>query len=224
MINKSGNKIIIVNGLLFLCLLTLRHFNDSILLEIITFITCILFIFHFFFFRDPEREIPPQENLIVSPADGKIIKLTEVEEDQYLHSKAILVSIFMSVFDIHVNRIPISGEIENLIYRAGKFKPAYKDKSSELNEQLVIGIKSPRGKLLMKQIAGIIARRIVCSMKKGDIVMTGERFGMIKYGSRVDLIIPVTSKVYAKLHERVTAGETIIGEMPDNRKQIDDQE
>jgi phosphatidylserine decarboxylase len=215
MINKSGYKIIIVNGSLFICLLTLLHFNDSILLEIITFLTCILFIFHFLFFRDPEREIPQYEDLIVSPADGKVIKITEVEENQYLHSRAILVSIFMSVFDVHVNRVPVSGEIEYLNYRSGKFKPAYKENSSELNEQLVTGIKSLRGKILIKQIAGIIARRIVCSLKKGDMVRTGERFGMIKYGSRVDLLIPMASKIYVKLHERVIAGETIIGELPD---------
>jgi phosphatidylserine decarboxylase len=224
MINKSGYKIIIVNGSLFICLLTLLHFNDSILLEIITFLTCILFIFHFLFFRDPEREIPQYEDLIVSPADGKVIKITEVEENQYLHSRAILVSIFMSVFDVHVNRVPVSGEIEYLNYRSGKFKPAYKENSSELNEQLVTGIKSLRGKILIKQIAGIIARRIVCSLKKGDMVRTGERFGMIKYGSlgmikygsRVDLLIPMASKIYVKLHERVIAGETIIGELQDN--------
>jgi phosphatidylserine decarboxylase len=212
---------IMINGIIFLCLLTVLYFHDSKFLELITFLTCVLFIFHFFFFRDPEREIPSQDNLIVSPADGKVIQLTEVEEDQYLHSKAILVSIFMSVFDVHVNRIPFSGEIEFLDYRSGKFNPAYKEMSSEQNEQLVIGIKSERGKVLMKQIAGIIARRIVCSLKKGNIVRTGERYGMIKYGSRVDLIIPLISNVYVKLHERVTAGETIIGEMPDNRKQID---
>ncbi len=215
MINKSGYKIIIVNGSLFICLLTLLHFNDSRLLEVITFLTCILLFFHFLFFRDPEREIPQYEDLIVSPADGKVIKITEVEEDHYLHSRAILVSIFMSVFDVHVNRVPVSGEIEYLNYRSGKFKPAYKDNSSELNEQLVTGIKSLRGKILIKQIAGIIARRIVCSLKKGDMVRTGERFGMIKYGSRVDLLIPMASKIYVKLHERVIAGETIIGELPD---------
>ena len=93
-----------------------------------------------------------------------------------------------------------------------------------MNEQLSTGIRSPQGKILVKQIAGIIARRIVCSLKKGDMVKTGDRFGMIKYGSRVDLFIPITSKIYVRLHERVRAGETIIGEMPDNRKQIDDQE
>jgi len=218
MFNKNGYKIIIINGILFICCLTMLHFHDSVFLEIITFLTCILFIFHFFFFRDPEREIPPYENLIVSPADGRIIKIMEVEEDHYLHSRAILISIFMSVFDVHVNRVPVSGEIEFLNYRSGKFKPAYKDKSSELNEQLVIAIKSPRETILMKQIAGIIARRIVCFLKNGDIVKAGERFGMIKYGSRVDLFIPMTSEIYIKLHDQVRAGETIIGKMSDDEK------
>jgi phosphatidylserine decarboxylase len=224
MINKNGNKIIVINGFIFICLLTVLQFLDTVLLHVVTFFTGALFIFHFFFFRDPEREIPPYENLIISPADGTVIKLTEVEEDRYFHSKAILISIFMSVFNVHVNRVAVSGEVEFLDYRTGKFKPAYKNNSSELNEQMMVGINSARGKVMIKQIAGIIARRIVCSLKKGDKVMAGERFGMIKYGSRVDLFIPRASKIYLKLHEQVKAGETIIGEMPDSRKQIDGQE
>jgi phosphatidylserine decarboxylase len=205
-----------VNGILFIFLVTLLHFSDSVILEIISFITFALFIFHFFFFRDPDREIPVNENIIISPADGKIIKISEVEENQYLHSKAICVSIFMSVFDVHVNRMPVSGEIDFLDYRSGKFIPAYKNNSSELNEQMMVGINSARGKVMIKQIAGIIARRIVCYLKKGNKVMTGERFGMIKYGSRVDLFLPRTSKIYVKLHEKVRAGETIIGELSNN--------
>ena len=119
--------------------------------------------------------------------------------------------IFMSIFDVHVNRLPITGEIEFLDYKDGKFNPAYKDDSSELNEQMMVGIISARGKVMIKQIAGIIARRIVCSLKLGDIVKTGERFGMIKYGSRVDLFIPSASEIYVHLNEKVRAGETIIG-------------
>lgn len=217
MINKSGYKTIIVNGLLIICLLTLLHFNDSILLKIITFLTFVLFIFHFIFFRDPEREIPPGENVIVSPADGKVIKIAEVEENHYLHSRTILVSIFMSIFDVHVNRIPISGEIEYLNYNYGEFKPAYKEKSSEMNEQLMSGIKGNRCKILLNQIAGIVARRIVCYLKRGDMVKIGQRFGMIKYGSRVDLFIPLASRIYVQLNDRVKAGETIIGELLDNK-------
>ncbi|MFC2089075.1 phosphatidylserine decarboxylase family protein [Calditrichota bacterium] len=213
MINKSGYKIIMTNGIIFVCLLTLLHFYDSEVLEIITFLTCILFIFNFFFFRDPEREIPQYESLIVSPADGKVIKIKEVAENHYLHNKAIMVSIFMSIFNVHVNRIPISGEIEYLNYKSGKFIPAFKDKSSDLNERMMVGIKSPQGKILLKQIAGIIARRIVCNLKKADKVEVGAGFGMIMYGSRVDIIVPLSSKINVQLNQKVIAGETIIGEL-----------
>lgn len=218
MINRSGYKIIAMNGIIVICLLALIHFHDSVLLEIFTLIACILFIFHFYFFRDPERNIQSYKDYIFSPADGKVINIAEVEENHYLHSKAIMVSIFMSIFDVYVNRVPFSGEIEYCNHKSGKYNPAYKDNSSEMNEHTVVGILTPQGKILVKQIAGIIARRIICNLKKGDKVKTGERFGMIKYGSRVDLFLPVTSSIYVALNERVRAGETIIGELTENEQ------
>jgi phosphatidylserine decarboxylase len=220
MINKNGYKIIVYNGLLLFGLLILLNFYTSLFLKIITILTSVLLFFHFRFFRDPEREIPQNENLILSPADGSIIKIAEVEENHYLHTKTIMVSIFMSIFDVHVNRVPISGEIEYLNYKSGKFTPAFKDKSSELNEQLIIGIKSPQGKILIKQIAGIIARRIVNNLNKRDMVKMGERFGMIKYCSRVDVFLPSFSKLNVQLNQKMKAGETIIGQLQANRKTI----
>ena len=155
--------------------------------------------------------------------DGKVIKITKVKEDHYLHNRAILISIFMSVFNVHVNRVPVSGKIEYINYRSGKYKPAYKNKASARNEQMGIGINSPSGRILIKQIAGIIARRNVSSLKEEDVVKRGERFGMIKNGSRVDLLIPITSKIFVKINEPVTAGETIIAKFQDNREGIDEQ-
>lgn len=216
MINKSGYKVILYNGVLLIILILILTFYFSSFLFMITLFTGFVLIFHFFFFRDPEREISENENMICSPADGKVIKIDTVEDNIFLHNKALLVSIFMSIFDVHVNRIPISGKIEYLQYKPGKYKAAFVDKSSEMNEQAIIGIRSPQGKILMKQIAGIIARRIVTNLNEGDDVKKGERFGLIKYGSRVDIIVPLSSKLHVQLNQKVIAGETIIGELPDN--------
>ncbi len=212
MINKNGYNIIFYNGLLTVILVLLLLFFPSNYLMIFTIFCGVLFIFHFFFFRDPDRITPDQQGVIISPADGKIIKIQEVEEDQYLKSKAIEISIFMSVFNVHVNRIPVSGEVEILEHKAGKFKAAFEDKASELNEQTQIVIKSAQARILFKQIAGFIARRVVTDLKIGDEVRAGERFGMIKYGSRLDVFLPLNAKINVRLKDKVKAGETILGE------------
>ncbi len=213
MINKNGYAIILYNGLLLAGFVLLLIFYPSNLLKILLVIASVFFVFHFFFFRDPERKIPERIKVIISPADGKIIKISEVEENKYLHGKALMVSIFMSIFNVHVNRIPVSGKVEYLEHKAGKFKAAFKDKSSQLNEQSLIGIKIDQTKILFIQIAGFIARRIVNNLKIGDEVKCGERFGMIKYGSRLDVFLPVSTKIKVRINEKVKAGETIIGEL-----------
>jgi len=211
MINKNGYSIIFYIGLLFVVIISLSIIYDNLILQILALFLGTSFIFQFFFFRDPNRHSPVSPNIIVSPADGRIIKIAEVEENNYLHGKAILVSIFMSVFNVHVNRIPITGEIDYLDYKHGNFLPAFKEKSSELNEQMRIGVNSPNGKILLIQIAGIIARRIVCNLKIGDNVKIGERIGMIKYGSRLDVFLPISSTLKVQINDKVKAGETIIG-------------
>ena len=212
MITKYG-YIILYNGILLAGLILLLNFYPSNFLTILSILTGVLFLFHFFFFRDPNRNVPGGKEVIISPADGKIIKISEVEENEYIHGKAIMVSIFMSIFNVHVNRIPISGKVEFLEHKAGEYKAAFTDSSSELNEQSLIGIKTLQTKILFKQIAGIIARRIINNLKIGDEVKSGERFGMIKYGSRLDLFIPLSSKINVRINEKVKAGETIIGEL-----------
>ena len=213
MINKNGYTIILYNGLILAGFVSLLIFYPSNLLKILSILTAVFFVFHFFFFRDPKRSIPEGKKVIISPADGKIIKISEVEENKYIHGKALMVSIFMSIFNVHVNRIPVSGKVEYLEHKAGKFKAAFKDKSSELNEQSLIGIKTSQTKILFKQIAGFIARRIVNNLKIEDEVKYGERFGMIKYGSRLDVFLPLSTKINVRINEKVRAGETIIGEL-----------
>jgi phosphatidylserine decarboxylase len=169
-------------------------------------------LFNFYFFRDPERSIPSGQDLILSPADGRIVAIETVEEPLYFKKKVLKVSIFLSVFDVHVNRIPATGQINFLKYVPGKFLVAFAEKASEDNEQSIIGIKHEKGQLLFKQIAGIIARRIVYDVQDGDSVKAGERFGLIRYGSRVDIFFPENTELRISMNEKVRGGETIIGE------------
>lgn len=157
-----------------------------------------------FFFRDPEREIPTDENAILSPADGKIIDLSEHDDNKKI-------SVFLSVLDVHVNRIPVSGKVTRIDYKKGKFLPAFQSQAADENERCEIEIQSRFGPIVVRQIAGILARRVVCRLKVGQIVQAGERFGLIRFGSRVDLILPASTKPIVAMGNRVKAGATIIG-------------
>ncbi|MBI3005574.1 MAG: phosphatidylserine decarboxylase family protein [Ignavibacteriales bacterium] len=175
-------------------------------------LSVVVFGFSLNFFQDPDRTPPAGDQLIVSPADGKIIVIKSVQESEFLKSEAIQISIFMSPLNVHVNRNPVSGTVKHVRYNKGEYFAAFEDKASEKNEQNAIGIESARGKLLLKQIAGFVARRIVCTLRAGDKVTMGERFGMIKFGSRVDVFIPKTAVVKVKVGDAAVAGETILAE------------
>ena len=170
------------------------------------------------FFRDPEREIPPGDRLIICPADGKIIKIEEMPYPALGPDTYLQVSIFMSVFNAHINRAPISGKVEQVIYNPGKFMAAFEEKASLLNEQnsviLSQTVNGKTTKILVKQIAGLIARRIVCYAKPGMNVERGQRFGLIRFGSRVDLLLPKDAALRVKLGETVSGGTTVIGTLP----------
>jgi phosphatidylserine decarboxylase len=164
------------------------------------------------FFRDPERVTPTGERNIVSPADGEIIVIKEVEEAEFLKSRAIQISVFMSPLNVHVNRNPISGSVRHVRYVKGEYFAAFEDKASERNEQSIVGIENEHGRLMFKQIAGFLARRIVCPLKIGDAVNRGERFGMIKFGSRVDVFVPSGTAIRVKVGDHAVAGESILAE------------
>ena len=180
---------------------------------IITVLVGVLSVFNLYFFRDPHRVIPDSPDAILSPADGKIIQITEVEESQFFKRKVSRVSIFLSIFNVHVNRIPISGTVDFFRYYKGKFLPAFNNKASLDNEQTAIGIIDSGGrKVMFTQIAGIIARRIVCEVREGHRVKAGERMGMIRYGSRADVYFPGEEvKLRVKVGDKVIGGETVIG-------------
>ena len=211
MIARDGMSVIIGTGIVLLILLILAFIFKYMALWIDVIPVAILFFFNFFFFRDPERSFDGPPNVIVSPADGKVILIEETEEPYFIKDKAIKISIFMSVFNCHVNRIPINGTVDFLKYKKGQFLAAFDHRSGEFNEQQIIGITSAYGKILFKQIAGIIARRIVCKLQLGQKVQRSQRFGMIKYGSRLDVFLPLNVEVKVKLNQKTTAGETVLG-------------
>ena len=177
----------------------------------------LLFAFTLYFFRDPRREIPSDPAAILSPADGKVIAIGETRNAEGYGGPARTVAIFLSVWDVHVNRIPVDGNITRIEYRKGDFKKAYLSDASEHNEQTRILIENPRGKVLVKQIAGILARRIVCRAREGEKVTKGDRFGMIKFGSRAELFLPPSVHLRVSVGDKVKGGETIIGEFSNDR-------
>ncbi|MFH1263396.1 MAG: phosphatidylserine decarboxylase family protein [Pseudomonadota bacterium] len=172
----------------------------------------VLFVFIAWFFRDPERSVPSETGAIVSPADGKVIGVSTVPYPRMLVGQATRVSIFMSVFNVHVNRIPFGGIVRDVAHNPGKFFAAYADKASEQNEQATTLIDTDRGiPILVVQIAGLIARRIACRVSPGERVTTGERYGLIRFGSRCDLYLPPSADVRVKSGDCVAGGKTVLG-------------
>ena len=167
-----------------------------------------------FFFRDPERTPPGEEGLIVSAADGKVVDIRDIEDD-YLGGQAIQLSIFLSVFNVHINRVPLSGVVDFVKWHRGRFHAAFVAAASTENEQSIIGIRNGSTRIVVKQIVGVLARRIVCRLQEGDDVKTGDRFGLIRFGSRVDFILPPDTQLRVAVGDRVRAGETIIGVVQD---------
>jgi len=164
------------------------------------------------FFRDPERVIPAGEGLVVAPADGRVVSIADIVDDSFFSQAATRISIFLSPLDVHINRVPVAGRIAEIKYRTGKFLAAYKDEASRQNEQNALMIVDTQGrKLGVVQIAGVLARRIVCKVNSGDNMDRGERFGLIMFGSRTDLYLPQGCRVEVAEGHRVKGGATIVG-------------
>jgi phosphatidylserine decarboxylase len=204
---------IVKEGLLFLIPTVLfTVFSVWVGWKVITALGISLSMFIAFFFRNPKRKIPDLQNIILSPADGKIIDVGECEEERFLKERTLKVSIFMSLFNVHINRTPVSGKVIQRSYHPGKFLIANREKSSLLNEQNAFILETEdRLKILLIQIAGFIARRIVCYAKAGDTLKKGEIFGLIRFGSRVDLYLPMEVKPIVRVGQHVKGGESIIG-------------
>ncbi len=200
-------------GFLFLIPCALLTFFLALMgWKILTVLGILLTLFIAFFFRNPKREIPSLPNAILSPADGRIIYVGEYDEDRLLKERALKVSIFMSLFDVHINRAPVSGKVIERNYHPGQFLVANREKSSLLNEQNALVLETEdRLKILLIQIAGFVARRIVCYAKAGDTLRMGEIIGMIRFGSRIDLYLPVAIRPVVRVGQHVKGGESIIG-------------
>lgn len=178
------------------------------------FLLLLLALWVAYFFRDPERTGERGASLVTSPADGKLIMITEVDEPSFVKGRATRLSIFMNVFNVHVNRYPVDGAVSYINYNKGKFFNAAAEKSSLENEQMSVGIDTGRHRILVRQIAGLIARRIVTYSKLGETVRQGDRMGIIRFGSRVDVFIPVNSTLRAKVGDITIAGVTVLAHLP----------
>ncbi len=172
----------------------------------------LLTLFCVYFFRDPRRTPPEGEGLLVSPGDGTVVDISRVYEDRFLKSSAVKISIFLNVFNVHINRIPVAGKVAGIFYNSGRFFVANVPKASLENEQNAVVLETGAGKrIVCIQIAGFIARRIVCWIKEGESLCHGERFGLIRFGSRVDLFLPLESEIRISKGDKVVGGKTIVG-------------
>jgi phosphatidylserine decarboxylase len=182
-------------------------------LWLLAFVLMILALWVAYFFRDPERTGTRGNAVVIAPADGRVVMITEVDEPAFLHGKALRISIFMNVFNVHVNRYPVSGTVRFVHYNPGKFLNAATDKSSLENEQMSVGIENGSLRVLVRQIAGLVARRIVTYSREGDLVEQGERMGIIRFGSRVDVFLPTSATPEIKVGETTTAGTSVIAKL-----------
>ena len=175
-------------------------------LPVVAVIILVLAAFTAFFFRNPDRKIPDGENLIVSPADGKVVKISKDENGEQT------LCIFLNIFNVHVTRAPIAGSVAHFEYRRGKFKVAFDEEASRVNEQNIVTFAGPELSLVVKQVAGLIARRVICWKKPGDAVGRGDLFGLIRFGSRVDVVMPAQVNIRVAVGDKVCSGSSIIGD------------
>ena len=212
-IHKAGKRIILnvwVFSLGIIMLLVWMKLHDVVTIPVSVFLLFASF-FTLSFFRKPKRVVTKQDNTVLSPADGTIVTIEEVFVDEYLQEKRMQVSIFMSVWNVHINWFPCNGMVTYKKYHPGRYYVARYPKSSELNERYSVGMKTTHGDtLLMRQIAGAVARRIESYASEQDVVQQGDEMGFIKFGSRVDVFLPVTAKINVKLHQKVKGTQTIL--------------
>jgi phosphatidylserine decarboxylase len=205
---KEGIPFIVIGGLLTLGVWAMGGVWSTCLLGSFTLFTT-------WFFRNPARTIPPGENMVVSPGDGTVVAVEQEFEHRYLKEQSIRISIFLNVFDVHINRMPVSGSVEDIVYQPGKFMMANLPEASIGNEQNALMLRRPDGvKVLCVQIAGLIARRIVSWVVSGEQVEKGERFGLIRFGSRMDVYLPQSSTIRVQVGSKVKGGSSIIAEVP----------
>ena len=211
---REGIPFILIAAALAVGTFGLALMRRSWPLWLLAFVLTIIALWVAWFFRDPERTGERGDALVIAPADGRIVMIADVDEPSFVHGKATRISIFMNIFNVHVNRYPVNGTVRYVHYNPGKFINAAADKASLDNEQMSVGLDSGGRLVLVRQIAGAIARRIVTYSKEGDAARQGERFGLIRFGSRVDVFVPTNSTVRVKVGEKPVAGTTVLAELP----------
>ena len=213
-IHKEGFKSIVIAGLIFLIVnlasFFFISFNYPLLTLIIFIVTLGLFLFIVSFFRVPDRKLVTGENVVVAPADGKVVVIEETFDEEYFEDKRLQISIFMSPANVHQNRSPITGEVVYSTYHKGKYLVAWHPKSSTENERHSVVIKNNKAEILVKQIAGALAKRIINYLREGQVIQQSAEFGFIKFGSRVDVLLPPGTKVNVKLNQVVKGGITVL--------------
>ena len=208
---RDGWVMVIPLGALAIACLVIDYLAPGVLWILLAAVFGALALFIGFFFRDPSRRVPPGEGLVISGGDGKVVAVEEITNDPFIDGPATQISVFLSIVNVHVNRIPITGVVKLRQRIEGKFKLAFKDEASGDNAQMVLGIEGEQGRVLIKQIVGFVARRIVCNVHEGEEVCIGDRFGLIRFGSRIDVIVPTGTEIRVKNGDRVRGGETILG-------------
>lgn len=211
-LHKEGFTIILITTLVLGAInVPLQiYFSDSIASTIVLVISLLLYLTIVQFFRHPNRNIPTGENLIIAPADGKVVVIEEVVESEFYKDKRRQVSIFMSPINVHVNRYPVSGKVTYQKYHPGKYLVAWHPKSSAENERTTVVVESVKGSILFRQIAGALAKRIVCYAKEGAEAKMGAEYGFIKFGSRIDLFLPLDAEICVEMNQKTVGGETIV--------------
>lgn len=177
----------------------------------LTVLPAAAFLFTAFFFRNPARRVTKNETHVLSPADGRVQAIGTITDDPFIRGRAVKVSIFLSIFNVHINRSPVEGRVIHTAYRPGKYLPAFKSHASEINERNTLGIENSRLRVLVHQITGFVARRIVCYPRKGDYLEQGQVFGLIKFGSCTEIIVPAEVRLQVRKGQKVKAGITVIG-------------
>ena len=218
MITRYGYDVVgVVVALCVIGIASTLYFVDGRLVKsILIVIALALLAFTLYFFRDPERRSPSSNGVVLSPADGTVVLIQPVREDEFIGGDAVQVSIFMSPLNVHVNRWPVNGTVRFFKHIPGEYIVAMDEKSSTRNERTLIGVEHAGGKLLFKQIAGFIARRIVAPVQVGDSAVAGQRFGMIKFGSRVDVLLQPGAVINVKVGDKTVAGETVLARLTPN--------
>jgi phosphatidylserine decarboxylase len=209
---REGYINIVIALVITIILTSVAFFSGgSLYWKIPSMISGLFLLFTLYFFRDPEREVKQDSNHILSPGDGVIVEIKDVDDDFVGQGQKI--TMFLSPFNVHINRVPITGKIAFVEYKYGAFKAAYAEDASEVNEQSIVGMQNDQIKVKFAQVAGVVARRIINYLREGDELLQGDRYGLIKFGSRMDIVIPRSAKVKVELREAVRGGLTILAEV-----------